>query len=101
MDGMATVFIADDVPDILTALARLLTAHYRVRLFKSAEQFLEKQDGAEADCLLLDIGLPGLTGIELQRSLFGVPDAPNRFPHGNGRYPSQRQCHKGGRQSTF
>jgi FixJ family two-component response regulator len=77
MNGIAgTVFIVDDVRDIRTALARLLaTAEWRVRLFESAEQFLEEQDDAEPGCLLLDIGLPGLSGIELQRSLLGVPDA--------------------------
>jgi FixJ family two-component response regulator len=77
MNGMAgTVFIVDDVQDIRTALARLLaTADYRVRLFESAEHFLEEQDGAEPGCLLLDIGLPGLSGIELQRSLFDSPQA--------------------------
>jgi FixJ family two-component response regulator len=77
MNGMAgTVFIVDDVQEIRTALARLLvTADYRVRLFESAEHFLEEQDGAEPGCLLLDIGLPGLSGIELQRSLFDSPYA--------------------------
>jgi FixJ family two-component response regulator len=77
MNGIAgTVFIVDDVQDIRTALSRLLTtADYRVRLFESAEKFLEGQDAAEPGCLLLDIGLPGLSGIELQRSLFDSPHA--------------------------
>jgi FixJ family two-component response regulator len=67
---VGTIFVVDDIEDIRTALARLLTtAGYRVRLFKSAEHFLEEQDGAEPGCLLLDIGLPGLSGMELQRSL--------------------------------
>lgn len=87
MNGNAgTVFIVDDVKDIRTALARLLAAaRYRVRLFESAEQFLEDQDSAEPGCLLLDIGLPGLSGIELQRALFGAPDArPIIFLTGTG-----------------
>src|SRR5277367_3439642 len=67
-----TVFIVDDARDVRTGIARLLTtAAYGVRLFESAEHYLEEQDGAEPGCLLLDIGLPGLSGIELQRSLFG------------------------------
>ena len=71
-----TVFVVDDVQDVRTALARLLTsADYRIRLFNSAEHFLEEQDCAEPGCLLLDICLPGLNGIELQRSLFGSPNA--------------------------
>jgi FixJ family two-component response regulator len=68
------VFIVDDMRDVRTAIARLLTtADYRVRLFESAEHYLEEQDGGERGCLLLDIGLPGLSGIELQRSLFSSP----------------------------
>jgi FixJ family two-component response regulator len=76
MNGTGTVFIVDDMPEVRTALARLLkSAHYVVRVFESAEDFLEGQDGAEPGCLLLDICLPGLSGIELQRSLFGSPYA--------------------------
>jgi FixJ family two-component response regulator len=77
MNGTAgTIFIVDDVQDIRSALARLLkTAGYHVRLFDSAEYFLDAQDGAVPGCLLLDIGLPGLSGIELQRSLIDSPHA--------------------------
>jgi FixJ family two-component response regulator len=84
--GTGTVFIVDDVPDIRAALARLLTAaDYRFRLFESAEHYLEEQDGAEPGCLLLDIGLPGLSGTELQRSLFGSASArPIVFMTGMG-----------------
>jgi FixJ family two-component response regulator len=65
-----TVFIVDDVQDVRTALGRLLTtSNYSVRLFESAEHFLEEQDDSEPGCLLLDIGLPGLSGIELQSSI--------------------------------
>jgi FixJ family two-component response regulator len=71
-----TVFIVDDVQDVRTAISRLLTtADYRVRLFESAEHYLDEQDGEEPGCLLLDICLPGLSGIELQRLLFGSPYA--------------------------
>jgi FixJ family two-component response regulator len=78
MSGIiGTVFIVDDEQDVRTALGRLLTAsNYPVRLFESAEHFLEKkQDDTEPGCLLLDIGLPGLSGIELQRSFFNSPYA--------------------------
>jgi FixJ family two-component response regulator len=72
--GAGTVFIVDDSQDVRTAIARVLTAaHYRVRPFESAEHYLEDHDGSERGCLLLDIGLPGLSGIDLQRSLFGSP----------------------------
>jgi FixJ family two-component response regulator len=98
MNGIpGTVFIVDDVRDIRTALARLLATDYRVRVFESAEQFLEKQDGAEPGCLLLDIGLPGLSGIELQRTLSGFPDArPIVFLTGMGDIPASVNAMKAG-----
>jgi FixJ family two-component response regulator len=71
-----TVFVVDDMADIRVALARLLTSRdFSVRSFESAEHYLDEQDSAEPGCLLLDIGLPGLSGIELQRSLLDSPCA--------------------------
>jgi len=98
MDRASTVFIVDDVQDVRTALARLLTSGgYRVRLFESAEHFLEEQDGAEPGCLLLDIGLPGLSGIELQRALLDSPYArPIIFLTGMGDIPASVSAMKAG-----
>jgi FixJ family two-component response regulator len=71
-----TVFIVDDNLEVRTSLARVLSfAGYRTRAFDSAECFLQEQDGAEPGCLLLDIYLPGLSGIYLQRTLDGSPCA--------------------------
>lgn len=71
-----TVFIVDDNLQVRTSLARVLSAAgYRTRAFESAECFLQEQDGAEPGCLLLDIYLPGLSGIDLQRTLDGSPCA--------------------------
>jgi response regulator RpfG family c-di-GMP phosphodiesterase len=66
MDGVEnTVFIVDDTDEVRLGLSRLLAAAgYRVKSFKSAEAFLKEQDEAEAGCLLLDVFLPGLSGIE-------------------------------------
>jgi FixJ family two-component response regulator len=73
---LGTVFIVDDNLEVRTSLARVLAAAgYRTRAFESAECFLQEQDGAEPGCLLLDIYLPGLTGIDLQRTLDGSPFA--------------------------
>ena len=64
---IGTVFIVDDVPEVRSALSRLLnTAGYRVQAFESAESFLQDHHADTQGCLLLDIGLPGLSGIELQ-----------------------------------
>ena len=69
-----TVFIVEDAPEVRIGLSRLLAAEgYPVRSFESAEGFLEEQDSEVPGCLLLDVCLPGLTGIELQRALVGSP----------------------------
>jgi FixJ family two-component response regulator len=93
-----TVFIVDDVHEVRMALARfLMVADYRVRTFESAERFLEEQDGEEPGCLLLDIGLPGLTGMELQHALDGSPFArPIVFLTGMGDIPTSVQAMKAG-----
>jgi FixJ family two-component response regulator len=75
MDNDArTVFLIDDDPAVCRALSRLLVAAgYGVRAFESAEGFLAERDSDAPGCLLLDICLPGLGGMELQRALLGSP----------------------------
>jgi FixJ family two-component response regulator len=71
-----TVFVIDDEPTVLKSLSKLLiTAGYRVRSFESAEIFLAQQDSRIPGCLLLDVCLPGLSGMELQRALIDSPGA--------------------------
>jgi FixJ family two-component response regulator len=65
-----TVFVVDDEPAVTRALGRLLGAHgYNVRASGSAEEFLQQHDPAPPGCILLDIGLPNLDGLELQATL--------------------------------
>jgi FixJ family two-component response regulator len=75
MDNEApTVFVIEDASSVRGALGNLLrTEGYRVRLFESAEQFLDEQESEDPGCLLLDVCLPGLSGVELQRALSGSP----------------------------
>jgi FixJ family two-component response regulator len=68
-NSVATVFVIDDDPDVLQALARLLaSARWRVATFSSPERFLEASDGARG-CIVLDLAMPGLNGLELQQAL--------------------------------
>ena len=70
-----TVYIIDDDQSFRTAIGRLLSASgYRVALYESGNQFLEQLPGNEAGCILLDLDLPGLSGLELQDRL--VEKAP-------------------------
>jgi FixJ family two-component response regulator len=69
-----TVFVVDDDPAVCRALSRMLSAAgYGVRAFESAEGFLAERDAECPGCLLLDVCLPGLDGMALQRSLLGSP----------------------------
>ena len=63
------VCVIDDDASLLRALRRLLDATgFRVETFSSAEQFLES-DHRKADCLILDVHLGGLSGLDLQERL--------------------------------
>jgi len=64
------IAIVDDDSGTLDAIGLLLDAHgFEVRPFDSAEAFLERDAVEQVDCLLLDIHLGGLSGIDLQRRL--------------------------------
>jgi FixJ family two-component response regulator len=60
----------DDDPSMLGALSDLLVAHgLEARSFPTAESWLDQTAGGPVDCLVLDIQLPGMSGIELHRRL--------------------------------
>jgi len=64
------VYVVDDDPDVLKAVERLLeSAGLKVVAFPSPQQFLERHDRNAAGCLVLDLEMPGLNGLELQRML--------------------------------
>jgi FixJ family two-component response regulator len=64
------VAVVDDDPSMLKAIERLLRAHgFDAASFASAEAFLGCDAASAADCLVLDIHLGGMSGIELRRRL--------------------------------
>lgn len=79
-----TLAVVDDDVDVRTALDRLLrTMGYEVRLFASAEEFAS--DSPDVDCLILDIRLPGMNGLELCEQLRKAGrDLPLVFITGDG-----------------
>jgi len=67
---MHTIAIIEDDPSMLQSLNRLLLAHgFRVESFTSAESFLDDIARCEAKCVLVDIHLSGMSGIDLKRRL--------------------------------
>ena len=78
MNGQARISIVDDDPSVTRALSRLCrSAGYRVLAFDSAEAFLDADGPGQSDCLILDLHLPGLSGLDLQARL---ADAQQRVP---------------------
>jgi FixJ family two-component response regulator len=70
MEAEPTVFIVDDDPAVRQSLAVLIRSiHLRAEAFDSAQQFLEDGAPARAGCLLLDVRLPGMSGLELLEQL--------------------------------
>jgi FixJ family two-component response regulator len=68
--GMRTIAVVEDDPSLLQGLSRLLSAHgFRVDGFTSAESFLDSLAQCEAACLVVDIHLGGISGIDLKRKL--------------------------------
>ena len=92
------VYLVDDDSAVLTALSRQLrTNGWRVQAFESAEAFLEHRRPHAATCLVLDVSLPGLDGIELQRRLLDMREAmPIVFLTGNGDIPMSVQAMRAG-----
>jgi len=68
--ALAFVGIVDDDESVRDAISSLLrSAGYKTAGFASAEAFLQARSCAEPDCLVLDVRMPGLSGLELQREL--------------------------------
>jgi len=73
----ALVFVVDDDPSVREAVSSLLRSiGVRVVDLPSAQAFLEHELRAEAGCLVLDVRMPGLSGLELQAALAGSDSAP-------------------------
>ena len=65
-----TVFVVDDDAAVLKSLSRLLrAARLAVATFDSPREFLDRYDSNAPGCLVLDVAMPGLNGLELQQTL--------------------------------
>ena len=93
-----TIFLVDDDEALRRATTRLLRSHgLEVQAFESAEEFLARYDAALPGCLLLDLRLPGQSGLELQRTLAARGATPPIvFVTGHADVPTSVFAMKGG-----
>jgi FixJ family two-component response regulator len=67
---VSLIGVVDDEESVRDALSSLIrSAGYRCMVFPSAEAFLDSGDVPNTDCTVLDVRMPGLSGLELQRRL--------------------------------
>jgi len=94
----AAVFLVDDDPSVRKALTRLISSKgYTVESFASASEFLKHNHYQGPACLLLDIQMPGLDGIQLQEELtLAGYLIPIIFITAHGTVPISVQAMKGG-----
>jgi FixJ family two-component response regulator len=94
----ATVFVIDDDPAVREALGSLLrSVGLQVRLLASVAEFLQSAPPAGPACLILDVRLPGRSGLDFQRDLAGANvRLPIIFVTGHGDIPMSVQAMKGG-----
>ena len=93
-----TVFVVDDEPAVFKSLARLLrSARLAAATFSSPREFLDRHDPSLPGCLVLDVAMPGLNGLELQQALVASGhELPIVFLTGHGDIPMSVQAMKCG-----
>jgi len=92
------VFVLDDDPVLRAALTDLLSSvQLQVRAFGSAQDLLQCEFPASPSCLVLDVRLPGLSGLDLQAELAKINNAiPIIFITGHGNVPMSVRAMKAG-----
>ncbi len=94
----AVVFVVDDDASMREALSGLLrAAGWNVETFASAREFLARSRADQPSCLVLDVRLPGLSGLDLQQRMAEVNIAiPIVFITGHGDVPTSVKAMKAG-----
>ena len=92
------IFVVDDDPSVRKSLTRVMTsAGYEVEAFDSAPDFLAREPFVGPCCLILDVRMPGLTGLDLQEALASEGHRmPIVFITGHGDIPMSVKAMKGG-----
>jgi len=97
LDDSAIVFVVDDDMSVRESLESLIRhAGWLAELFASGQEFLARPRLTVPCCLLLDVSLPGLSGLELQRQIAERTEMPIIFITGHGDVPMTVQAMKAG-----
>ena len=98
MSGAPVVFVIDDDPSVRSSLKFLLsTVGLQAETFDSADSFLHKKPSYVPSCLVLDVRLPGLSGLDFQRELAARNiSIPIIFLTGHGDIPMSVRAMKAG-----
>jgi FixJ family two-component response regulator len=98
VDSEPMVFVVDDDPSVCRSIERLVqSAGFKVQSFRSAAQFLSQNRPVGPACLVLDVRLPGLSGLDLQRELTNLGiQLPIIFMTAHGDIPMTVRAMKGG-----
>ncbi len=94
----ATIAIVDDDPSVREGLSSLIrSAGLKVETFASAQEFLARPDDETPSCIVLDLQLPGLSGLDLQKRMAEAGlEIPIVFLTGHGNIPASVQAMKAG-----
>jgi FixJ family two-component response regulator len=97
-DPTPIVFVVDDDVSVRESLELLIRYEgWQAEIFASADEFLSRSRALVPSCLILDLSLPGLSGLDLQKRIAGErPDMPIIFITGHGDIPSTVQAMKAG-----
>jgi FixJ family two-component response regulator len=92
------VFVIEDDPSMRRSLERQFrTAGFEVETFASAQDYLDRKPGAEVACIVTDLRMPGLSGLDLQASLAQADRAlPMVFISAHGDIPAAVDAMRGG-----
>jgi len=94
-DDNPVILVIDDDPDVREGLRALFeSVHLKSKAFGSAQEFLQSEIPDQASCLILDVRLPGLSGLELQTEM--EIDIPIIFVTGHGDIPMSVRAMKAG-----
>ena len=93
-NNQALIAIVDDDQSFREALESLLALiGFRTATFASARDFLDSPQFPNVSCAILDVSMPGMDGLELQRQLVATHPIPDHLHHGS---PGRKDTRAGG-----